>query len=126
VFLGGGRLAEARADFVEALGVCREIGFVENASYCFDGLSAILAEHGDLARAVRLIGAAQALRAPGGIVAELGGDIEQRVLDEARESLGQETAIELLATGGALSFEEAVALAFQDDALQLAKPAGSV
>ncbi|HET9508618.1 MAG TPA: BTAD domain-containing putative transcriptional regulator [Gaiellaceae bacterium] len=57
-----GRLDDAREHLLEALGHVLAAGFLGFGPACADGLALVAAERGDLARATRLVGAADTMR----------------------------------------------------------------
>jgi non-specific serine/threonine protein kinase len=111
-----GDLDRAQARFAESLGICVDIGHRRRLAYALEGLAGVSAARGAMERALRIAGAATALRErigaplwPAGLAA-----LEQR-LGPARQRLGPARAAECWAAGRALSLDDAVAEAMGRD-----------
>jgi len=110
--LARGRPAAAGGRYRESLDLLSELGPSANLVECLEGIACVAAAGGDAARALRLGAAAAALRQRAGVPAS--AVVRQLIpldLDELRGRLPRTTARRAGAAGGALSQEEAVALA---------------
>jgi predicted ATPase/DNA-binding CsgD family transcriptional regulator len=107
-----GDIDQAERRFAESLVICREIGHRRRLAYALEGLAGVAAARGTWERALRLAGAATALREAIGLAA-----LELRITP-ARQGLGPARAAECWAAGRALPLEEvaAEALGEQDTA----------
>ncbi|HEY3079372.1 MAG TPA: tetratricopeptide repeat protein [Chloroflexota bacterium] len=107
--------ATARALFEEALLIRRESGAPVRVSWSLAGFAFLAAAQGQPRRALRLAGAAAALRrAPGFRVPPSSVVRLERKLGPIRAELGQAAAEAVWAAGEAMSLEEAVAYALSD------------
>jgi predicted ATPase/DNA-binding CsgD family transcriptional regulator len=106
-----GRYDEATAWFAEALPVAHRINYPRRIAYLLEGFAA-LAVRQQPDRALRLAGAAAAVRMAGGCrLAPSEQAPLTRKLTPAHAALGDHGAAEALAAGAALTVEQAVALA---------------
>ena len=103
--------------FQDALELTFEVSDRTNAAYCMQGLAAVAASRGEPGRAARLLGAAEALLETAGVplYAQVDLELHQRAADAAREQLGEQAWAAAWDEGRAMSFEEAVAYAREDD-----------
>ncbi|HEY7454686.1 MAG TPA: BTAD domain-containing putative transcriptional regulator [Thermoleophilaceae bacterium] len=116
--LGQGRAAEALERFRNGLELGRELGYREQVVYFLEGLAAAHAAEAQHELAAKLLGAAGTAAAEMGMTLEpLEQDMHDRAVAQATEGLGQAGFRAALAEGGALSLDDAVALA-------LAQPVG--
>jgi non-specific serine/threonine protein kinase len=111
-----GDLDQAQARFAESLTICRDVGHRRRLAYALEGLAGVSAARGAMDRALRIAGAATALRErigaplwPAGLAA-----LEQR-LAPAWQRLGPARASECWAAGRALSLDDVVAEALRED-----------
>jgi hypothetical protein len=81
------------------------------------GLAAVAKAHGDPARAVRLLGAAEVLLESAGVprYAMVDQNLHRRVAETPRGRLGDRAWEETREVGRAISFEEAVSFAFDGE-----------
>jgi non-specific serine/threonine protein kinase len=93
--------------------VASELADRVNAAYCMQGLAAVAEVRGEPRRAVRLLGAAEALLEAAGVpfYAWADHELHQWAADATRERLGERAWIAARQEGRAMSFEEAVAYA---------------
>jgi hypothetical protein len=114
-----GRLEDARDQLLEALEYVRALGFNDAGAWCCDGLGLVAAEWGDSVRAVRLLGAADALRrAGGGILQPAEAAARASALAAVRDTLGEDEIEAELERGGGLSPDETM-----EEAQGMAAPA---
>jgi predicted ATPase/DNA-binding SARP family transcriptional activator len=114
-----GRLEDARDQLLEALEYVRALGFNETGAWCCDGLGLVAAAWGDSVRAVRLLGAADALRrAGGGILQPAEAVARASALAAVRDTLGEDEIEAELERGGGLSPDETI-----EEARGMAAPA---
>ena len=105
----------ARSLFQEHLEVQREVGLKREIATALGDLAALEVEEGYFTRAVRLWGAAEALRSRiQAVIPPTEHERYQRVLTVARKELGEESFEQALTAGEAMSVEEALAYAFED------------
>jgi tetratricopeptide (TPR) repeat protein len=106
--------AQALATFTKALRIVVDTGSLENIAACFEGLSQLARWRGDVARSVRLAGAAESIRITHEIVRQ---PVDQSQWDaENREyalQVGEELYARHFAEGQALELEVAVALGLE-------------
>jgi len=108
--LGESRLAAQR--FCDGLALVHVVPLM--ASLCLDGLAAVAVADGDPSRAARLAGAAGAMRADGGFLAPRSArELAERIELTARAALGDRGWEEELASGAAMTLDEAVAFALE-------------
>ena len=115
--IASGEFERAGGYFRNALGITFEASDRPNAAFCLQGLAAVAVAHGDPARAVRLLGAAEVLleSAGGPRYAMVGQDLHRRVAETTRGRLGDRAWEEAREVGRAMSFEEAVPFAFDGE-----------
>ena len=105
-----GNLARARALYRESLHYWRQIGDEGSVAVCLEAIASTLCTAGDAAKAVRLFGAAQALRdeleapIPCNALASYGG-----LIRSVRDCLGETTFGQAWLAGRRLSVDEAIA-----------------
>jgi predicted ATPase/class 3 adenylate cyclase/Tfp pilus assembly protein PilF len=106
---------EAVAELGESLQVRREIGDKSGSAWCLERLAEIAQTNGNPEKAARVFGAAAALRASVGSVMDPldQSDYATNVL-ALRSALGDTRFDALLEKGGALTLEEAIAFALND------------
>jgi predicted ATPase/DNA-binding SARP family transcriptional activator len=115
-----GRLDDARAHLAESVAVRREIQDALGLASSFTCLAALAAEEGSLARAARLLGAADAVRERTDAELEpLDSRLYERTADAARGELGDEAFARAHEEGRRLGLEQAA-----DIALEEPEPAG--
>ena len=112
LMLDAGALALAREHFLESLSIGRDIGVRELITRGLEGFAVLAAVEGQPERALRLAGAADAVRLLTGLVLTK-GEIERhgRLLEPARRSLGEAAAATSWEAGRAMSVDEAIAYA---------------
>jgi predicted ATPase/DNA-binding NarL/FixJ family response regulator len=111
VAMDGGRDADAAVHFREGLRLAAEVGDAPNVAFCLQGLATVDA---DVARAVRLFSAAEALLArvdAGGYVSAPDQEGMRRAVSSARAELGEAAFASAWASGQDLSPAEVLALA---------------
>ncbi len=115
VALDLGDLAEARARFVESLSLARDIGGLRAIALALEGLAAVAVAEGRGARAVRLAGAAEAVRTATGTRAPAGwqADLARR-LGSARHAVGRDSWTTAWLSGQGLTLDRAIAFALAD------------
>jgi hypothetical protein len=88
-----------------------------DSAYYMQGLAAVAASRSEPRRAARLLGAAEALLEDAGLVlyAHAGDELHQRAASATREALGDRAWKEALDEGCAMTFEQAVEYALEDD-----------
>jgi predicted ATPase/DNA-binding SARP family transcriptional activator len=102
------RLEEASMHLTESLEHARALGFPETAAWCCEGLALVAAEHGDVVRATRLLGAGEALRrAGGGVVQPAEAALRQAAMATVHRALPPEQVHEAYEAGRALSLDDA-------------------
>jgi predicted ATPase/DNA-binding XRE family transcriptional regulator len=101
----------------EALRMASELADKLNSAYCIQGLAAVAETQGEPHHAARLLGVAEALLEAAGIrlYALMDHELHQRVASAVRELLGERAWKEARDEGRAMTFEEAVAYALEDD-----------
>ncbi|HXA60895.1 MAG TPA: LuxR C-terminal-related transcriptional regulator [Streptosporangiaceae bacterium] len=118
VALDQGDLEAARASFTESLSLSQSIGMRLGVARGLEAFAALTALEGDAVRAVRLAGAAAALRDAAGQRPTTGARLE-RTLEPIRQRLGEPAVAQLWGEGRAMSADDAVA-----SALETADPGG--
>jgi predicted ATPase/DNA-binding SARP family transcriptional activator len=104
------RSEAARERIEEALRLSTEFGFSRIVAYCLDVLAAIAASRGDVGRAARLLGAADALLERFGAALEpFEGKVHERTVSTVRAQLDEDTFARCAAKGRALTVEQATA-----------------
>jgi predicted ATPase len=109
----------------ESLVLASELAEKVDCAYCMQGLAAVAGARGEPRRVARLLGAAETLLRVAGLVlyAQVNNEPHQRAASAARELLGEGAWTAAYDEGRALSFEEAVAYALdEDEALPSAPP----
>jgi ATP/maltotriose-dependent transcriptional regulator MalT len=103
--------------FREALVLASEAADKSNSAYCMQGLAAVTGARGELRRAARLLGAAEALLEAAGVPVYVTADhnLHQRVTSAAHERLGERAWTVACDEGRAMTFEQAVEYALEDD-----------
>lgn len=119
-----GLLARDRGEYERATGLHREslellrrVRDGLSAAACLEGLAAVAGARGRRERAAQLYGAADALRAAGETpLPPADRALHDRAMDDSRAALGQEGFAAAWARGCALSFDEAIADALDEEA----------
>ncbi len=105
----------------EALRLSSELAATVDSAYCMQGLAAVAASRGEPRRAARLLGAAEALLEATGLLlyAYASNELHQRAAQHTayatREELGELAWNEARAEGRAMTFEETVEYALEDE-----------
>jgi non-specific serine/threonine protein kinase len=101
----------------EALRMASELADKLNSAYCMQGLAAVAEIQGEPHHAARLLGAAEVLLEAAGIrlYALMDHELHQHAASAARELLGERAWKEARDEGHAMTFEEAVEYALEDD-----------
>jgi class 3 adenylate cyclase/tetratricopeptide (TPR) repeat protein len=107
-----GALQDARQQFRDSLLIFRDLGDVRWMAVVFDDLGRLATQNGEAERALRLVGAAAAMRESAGaaLSPDESSDLET-ALTPARTVLSEEAQQQAVAAGRALSLEEALAYA---------------
>jgi non-specific serine/threonine protein kinase len=123
-----GDAGAARSQFGESLAIWRGFRSPSGIALALEGLAGVAAARGAAARAMRLTGAAAALRAPIGVpIPPLEQGRLARWLQVARQALSDDAAAALRAEGQAMTPEQATAYALEEAPEQHAvAPTGSV
>jgi len=104
-----GHYQEAYARFRDGLKVASDFGDKTLLAHCLEGLSGLASALGQHQRAVRLGGAAAALReAAGALQSPAWGHIAERWLAISRKALGEDAASAAWAAGRSLPMERAL------------------
>jgi predicted ATPase/DNA-binding XRE family transcriptional regulator len=105
--------------FEEGVRLSEEIGDRANVGYFLEGLAVVAGVQGKVERSARLFGAAdellQAVEAPVYDYYEPNRSLYQHIKAAVRSQLGEEDFEEARAEGRAMTFEQAVAYALEDD-----------
>jgi non-specific serine/threonine protein kinase len=116
VALAQGNLAEAGLLFKETASMSMELGDTVPVANALDGLGSLAAAQGNPARAFCLVGAVDAQRMnAGGGVAPVASARREPWLRLARQALGEEDVQDAWARGRAMTLEQAVAYALDDN-----------
>jgi non-specific serine/threonine protein kinase len=110
-----GNLGDARGRFIESLSLSRDLGSPRGIAFALEGLAvvAMAEERGE--RAVRLAGAAHALRTATGTHSPTSWHAElTRHLGPARQALGHDRWMTTWLSGQALTLERAITLALAE------------
>ena len=121
-----GDLADARGRFIESLSLSRDLGSPRGIALALEGLAVVAVAEERVERAVRLAGAADALRTATGTHSPPSWQAElARRLGPARQTLGRDRWMTTWLSGQALTLERAItlALAEAEPQLVLASPA---
>jgi len=96
--------------FRETIGLCRDLGNKRELAGCLDGLAEVATSVGHLERAVRLFGAAEALRRTTGVPERrlLRADRDRDVA-AVRAALGEDPFAASWAEGQAMTLDQAIA-----------------
>ena len=117
VLLGTGEVARGAALLRESLATCWRVGARWEMAECLEGLAASAVAAGQPLRAIRLLGAAAALReALGAPVPPVERPGHEATVQAARTALGEEAFLAAWAEGQALSVEQVVAEALTEEA----------
>jgi hypothetical protein len=104
----------AQSHYAESLALFRELGDKSGIVYPLEGFAGLAAAEGDPQRAVRLYGAAEALRQAISLpMAPPGRAMNAPYIEAARSVLGEEAFAAAWAEGRALALEEASACALE-------------
>ncbi len=109
---GLGDLARAHELYRRGLAAAEELGLVESELHALLGIAAYEAEAGDTVAAARLFGRMKELQSHLGAASawhDMG--LEERMLASLRDALGPEQLASELATGAAMSHQQAIDLA---------------
>lgn len=113
-----GRPDAASEHYRRALALCRDLTDQVSAAFILEGLAEVAVESGRAERAARLFGAANALRkriaAP---LDQVRRQEQQPFQDRLRAALGPDARARAWAEGEALTWEQAVALGLQEEAV---------
>jgi len=105
-----GERGRAREVYLECLDIAARIKDTERMCFCFDGLAALALAEGDAATAVRLIAAADALRARKGVTLQRPYQLaNEAALVDARDQLGSVAFDDAWRSGAAHEVDELVA-----------------
>jgi non-specific serine/threonine protein kinase len=117
IALASGEHELAARYFRDALTLSFEVWDRTNVAYCLQGLAAVAEALGEPRRAMRLLGAAEALLEATGtyLYAHMDHELHRRVADAARERLGEQAWTTARDEGRAMSFEEAATYARGDE-----------
>jgi DNA-binding CsgD family transcriptional regulator/Tfp pilus assembly protein PilF len=115
-----GHRQQARSYYEESLTLCGELNDKRTASKSLDGLVCVAGAQGEVARAARLFGAAEALRETVHEAVAFQHQLEvdawgEPYLASARSRLGEAAWEEVLAQGQAMGLEEAIDYALCED-----------
>jgi predicted ATPase/DNA-binding XRE family transcriptional regulator len=106
--------------FEEGVTLSEQMGDQANIAYCLEGLAVVASARGEAERSGRLIGAAEGLHEAVGVPVYLYYEPHrsryERTAAAVRSQLGEEAFEEVRAEGRAMTFEQAVAYALEDDA----------
>lgn len=107
---------KAKARVGASLEVRKEIGDKGGIAWCLERLAEIAEARGQFAQAVRVFGAAASLRASiGSFIDPVDQPEYERRLTSLRMTLGEESFAAALAEGGALTLQQAIALALNEN-----------
>jgi hypothetical protein len=110
-----GNAATARARYAESTGLFQRLGDKAGIAACLEGVAEVETAMERPGRAVRLCGAARALREATGALLPLHGAAEcERQMAALQERLGDDAFAAAWAEGRAMSLEEAVRLALEE------------
>jgi DNA-binding CsgD family transcriptional regulator len=110
-----GQHAEAQARFAESLTRFQDLGEVMPIADSLEGLAALAAARGEHERALRLVGAATAVRERvGAPLHPIRRTRRDRWLDPLRQVVGEPTVEQAWASGQALTLDQAVTLALEE------------
>lgn len=113
VALSQGRVDDAAEHYAESLQILRDLGDVPTLADCLEGFACLASTRGDAESALRLAGAAAAMRgAAESPPAPMARRLVESLLAEARQTLKADAA-RCWEEGAALTRSEAIALAFQ-------------
>jgi transposase/tetratricopeptide (TPR) repeat protein len=116
---------EARRLLEESLALCQALRNAEGGAVALEGLARVAAGQGNPVRAVRLYGAAEALRAtgPGALAPDEQADLALQLV-AVRHTLSEEAFAAAWAEGAALTWPDAAALACEETTPTAASAAG--
>jgi tetratricopeptide (TPR) repeat protein len=105
--------------FEEGIALSEEVGDRANLAYCLEGLAVVAGVRGEAERSSRLIGAAEGLHEAVGVPVyvyyEPHRSPYESTVAAVRSQMGEEAFEAARAQGRALTFEQAVAYAVEDD-----------
>jgi predicted ATPase/DNA-binding XRE family transcriptional regulator len=111
----------AESLFEEGVTLSEQMGDRANVAYCLEGLAVVARARGDAERCARLIGAAEGLHEAVGVPVyvyyEPHRSLYERTAAAVRSQMGEEAFEAARAEGRAMTFEQAVAYALEDDEL---------
>jgi predicted ATPase len=106
--------------FEEGVTLSEQMGDRANIAYCLEGIAVVASARGEAERSGRLIGAAEELHEAVGVPVYLYYEPHrsryERTAAAVRSQLGEKAFEEVRAEGRAMTFEQAVAYALEDDA----------
>jgi predicted ATPase/DNA-binding CsgD family transcriptional regulator len=112
VLLDVGDLDRARNCLVESISLSQELGDRRGLAHCLEAFACVAVREGQPEQALRLVGAAEALRDTSELPLSPPNRLHlERYLEPARRALGEASAAALRASGYAMSVDEAVAMA---------------
>jgi predicted ATPase/serine/threonine protein kinase len=107
-----GDLETSRSSYLECLAIARETGSKQHIAHCLDGCAALALAEGNVRRAARLCGAAQALREQIGQQLEASDrGFRDRFLARIRDALGDSELAVATEDGRSAPLDAAIALA---------------
>ena len=110
-----GKLDEARARYVAALTTSRELATQWGLAWCLEGMADLAASQGDAIRAVRILGAATALRDAYDLpMMPVYHSRRDRIVNGARKDLGSAAFAAAWDEGQAMLLDDAIAEAISD------------
>ena len=115
VALSAGDTRAAREHFAASLRLLRASGQRLGVARCLMALAAVAAVEQRAEDALRLVGAARAVRGTLGVQAAIGGSgMLEGAIEDARRNVGAQTAEKLMRQGEAMDLDQAVAAAIAD------------
>jgi tetratricopeptide (TPR) repeat protein len=119
VALSRGDYSGAVSLFEEGVALSGEVGDRANLAYCLEGLAVVAGARGEAMRAARLIGAAEGLHEAIGVPVYVYYEPDRSLYEHrvaaVRSQMGAEAFEAARAEGRAMTFEQAVAYALEDD-----------
>ena len=105
--------------FEEGVALSGAVGDGANLAYCLEGLAVVAGVRGEVERSARLIGAAEGLHEAVGVPVyiyyEPDRSLYEDTVAQVRSQMGEEAFEAARAQGRALTFEQAVAYALEED-----------
>ena len=119
VALSRGDYSGAVSLFEEGVALSGEVGDRANLAYCLEGLAVVAGARGEAMRAARVIGAAEGLHEAIGVPVYVYYEPDRSLYEHrvaaVRSQMGAEAFEAARAEGRAMTFEQAVAYALEDD-----------